>query len=79
MAFVAIDKCIQMTEEESLRFSEAISDFAALIQEHGGKKVAQAFYQYYPQECKEMEGSINQVFVESRIAALFKGDLNDNQ
>lgn len=61
-----------MTEQEALRFSEAVSDFAALIQEWGGKNVAQAFYKYYPQECKEMEGSINQVFNESRIAALFK-------
>ncbi len=61
-----------MTEQESLRFSEAISDFAALIQEWGGKNVAQAFYQYYPQECKEMEGSINEVRTEERIAALFK-------
>ena len=61
-----------MTEQESLRFSEAISDFALLIQEHGGKKVAQAFYKYYPQECKEMEGSINEVRTEERIAALFK-------
>ncbi len=61
-----------MNEEESLRFSEAISDFAALIQEHGGQKVAQAFLHYYPEECKEIEGSINEVRTEERIAALFK-------
>ncbi len=61
-----------MTEQESLRFSEAISDFAALIQEHGGPKVAQAFLHYYPEECKEIEGSINIERISGRVAALFK-------
>lgn len=61
-----------MNEQEALRFSEAVSDFAALIQEHGGQAVAQAFLHYYPNECKEIEGSINQERVSGRIAALFK-------
>ena len=57
-----------MSEEDNLRFSETLSDFASLIQELGPERVYIAFRSYFPDECKGLTRSINS----EQRAALFR-------
>lgn len=59
-------------EQTKLRYSEAISDFAGAIQEHGAKKVSEDFLMYYPTQCLDLVDCVYNTQKEKRIAALLK-------
>lgn len=63
---------VEDKEQVDLRYTEAISDFAGCVQEHGAKKVAEDFFQYYPTQCQGIVDCVYQIHKEHRIAALLR-------
>ena len=64
-----------MTEDKEkveLRYTEALSDFAGVIQEHGAKKVAEDFHFYYPTQAFDLVEYVFHIQREKRIAAILK-------
>lgn len=59
---------LKHTEDDTLRFSEAVCDFGSLIIEHGADKVLKALKDGYPQQAVELLES----YSKPQIPALFK-------
>lgn len=57
-------------EQDKLRYTDAISDFGSIIIEHGARKVALDFVEFYPTQAYELVSVLGGV--SKQTPALFK-------